>query len=52
MMSFIKTGDGKIMSVIDEGELTDAQKKSARDLSKQNIKTSDADTTSTKKLEN
>jgi hypothetical protein len=52
MMSFIKTGDGKIMSVIDEEELTDAQKKSARDLSKQNVKTSDADASSTKKLEN
>jgi hypothetical protein len=52
MMSFIKTGDGKIMSVIDEEELTDAQKKSARDLSKQTVKTSDVDTSSTKKLEN
>jgi len=51
-MSFIKRGDGKIMSVIDEEELTDAQKKSARDLSKQNVKTSDVDTSSAKKLEN
>jgi hypothetical protein len=40
------------MSVIDEEELTDAQKKSARDLSKQTVKTSDVDTSSTKKLEN
>ena len=31
---FIKHGDGKIVSVIDEEELTEDQKKTAKDLSK------------------
>lgn len=38
---FIKRGgpnDGKIMSVIEEEELTDVQKKAAKDLSKKIIK--------------
>ncbi len=34
-MSFIKRGDGKIVTVIDEEELTEEQKKSAKDLSQQ-----------------
>jgi hypothetical protein len=42
-MSFIKHGgiDGKIVSIVDEKELTDEQKKSAKDLSEKTIKTSD-----------
>ena len=39
---FIKHGDGKIVSVLDEEELTDAQKKAAKDLSKVVVKQSDA----------
>ncbi|CAB4197100.1 hypothetical protein UFOVP1290_620 [uncultured Caudovirales phage] len=39
-MSFIKRGDGKIVTVIDEEELTEEQKKSAKDLSQQ-VKQSD-----------
>lgn len=35
---FIKHGDGKIVSVLDEEELTDAQKKAAKDLSKETVK--------------
>jgi hypothetical protein len=47
---FIKHGDGKIMSVVDEGELTDVQKKSTKDLSKKSVKSSDeSDTSDTKK---
>ncbi len=50
---FIKHGDGKIVSVLDEEELTDAQKKAAKDLSKVVVKQSDAtantDTSETKK---
>lgn len=42
-MSFIKHGDGKIVTVLDEEELTDDQKKSAKNLSKQTIKQSDSD---------
>jgi hypothetical protein len=37
---FIKRGDGKIISVVEEEELTDEQKKAVRDLSKQNVKQS------------
>lgn len=44
-MSFIKHGDGKIISVVDENELTDEQKKTAKDLSqsKQVVKQSNTD---------
>lgn len=42
---FIKRGGNeKIVSVLDEEELTDEQKKAARDLSKQVIKQSDSNT--------
>jgi hypothetical protein len=41
---FIKHGDGKIMTVIEEGELTDTQKKASKELSKQMVKQSDQDT--------
>jgi len=37
---FIKHGDGKILSVVETEEMTDAQKKAAKDLSKKGIKTS------------
>lgn len=40
-MSFIKRGDGKIVSVLEEKELTDEQKKIAHDLSKQVVKQHD-----------
>lgn len=38
---FIKHGDGKIISVIDEEELSEEQKKSMKNLSKEQIKTSE-----------
>ncbi len=38
---FIKHGDGKIVSVIEEDELTEIQKKSVKDLSEQNLKLSE-----------
>jgi hypothetical protein len=41
---FIKHGDGKIMTVIEENELTDDQKKTSKDLSKQMVKQSDQGT--------
>lgn len=40
-MGFIKHGDGQIVSVLEEEELTDDQKKAVNDLSKQTIKVSD-----------
>jgi hypothetical protein len=40
-MSFIKHGDGKIIDVLDESDLTDDQKKAVKKLSKQVIKQSD-----------
>lgn len=43
-MSFIKHGDGKIMTVLDEEELTETQKKSVDDVSKKRVKQSDGDT--------
>lgn len=43
-MGFIKHGDGKIMTVLDEEELTDQQKKSVGDASKKRIKQSAEDT--------
>ena len=38
---FIKHGDGKIVSVIEEDDLTEMQKKSVKDLSEQNLKLSE-----------
>ena len=38
---FIKHGDGKIVSVFDEEQLTDEQKKAVKDMSKQVLKQSD-----------
>jgi hypothetical protein len=48
---FIKHGDGKIMTVLEEEELTEDQKKAAKDLSKQMVKQSDqgTDTSEVKK---
>jgi hypothetical protein len=50
---FIKRGgdsDGKIMSVVDENELTNVQKKTAKDLSKKSIKSGEnTDASSVKK---
>lgn len=49
---FIKRGDGKIMSIIDEEDLTDEHKKAVKDLNKQVVKPSSnnkADTSQTKK---
>lgn len=37
---FIKHGDGKIVSVLDEENLTEEQKKAVKDSSKQTIKQS------------
>lgn len=38
---FIKHGDGKIVSVIEEDDLTEMQKKSVKDLSEQDLKLSE-----------
>lgn len=46
---FIKHGDGKIVSVIDENELTEEQKNSVKDLSKQEVKVSGDNSLSDKK---
>lgn len=47
---FIKHSDGKITSVIDAEELTDEQKKAAKDLSKKVVKQSSlTDASSAKK---
>lgn len=35
---FIKRGDGKILSVVETEEMTEEQKKTARDLAKKNVK--------------
>lgn len=45
-MSFIKHGDGKIVSVLDEEELTDEQKEAVKDLSKKVVKHSNKKVTS------
>jgi hypothetical protein len=46
---FIKHSDGKIVSVIEEDELTDAQKKTAKDLSNKSVKSGNADSSNVKK---
>lgn len=47
---FIKHGDGKILSVVEDEELTEQQKKAARDLSKKVVKQSEeTDTSEVKK---
>jgi hypothetical protein len=47
-MSFIKHGDGKIVDVLDETELTDDQKKAVKQMSKELVKQSDESTDSSK----
>lgn len=48
---FIKHGDGKIVTVLDEDELTEEQKKAVHDASKKLVKQSDqkSDTSEVKK---
>ena len=47
---FIKHGDGKIVSVFDEEQLTEEQKKAVKDASKQVVKQSEkADSSEQKK---
>lgn len=48
---FIKHGDGKIISVVEDDEITEEQKKSAKDLSKKlkTTSTEDTDTSDMKK---
>lgn len=50
-MSFIKRGDGKILSVFDKEELTEQQKKSVEDHSDKLKKESVQNTETSKKLE-
>ena len=40
-MGFIKRGDGKILNIFNEKDLSDDQKKSSKKISNQNIKTSE-----------
>lgn len=52
-MSFIKRGDGKILKIIIQESLTDEQKESINDSSKELVeKDASADSLKTKKLEN
>jgi hypothetical protein len=47
---FIKHSNGKIVSVVDGDELTEVQKKAAKDLSKKSVKSDqESDTSSVKK---
>ena len=48
-MSFIKHGDGKIVDVLDETELTDDQKKAVKQMSKELVKQSDESSTDSSK---
>lgn len=47
---FIKHGDGKILSVVETDELTEEQKKSAKNLSEQTVKQSQESETTNKKV--
>jgi hypothetical protein len=47
---FIKRGDGKITSVIEEDNLTEHQKRAARDLARKTNKSEPNDTSLEKKL--
>ena len=51
LMSFIKRGDGKILSVYDETELSEQQKKAIREKSEKLNKDSVQQNETTKKLE-
>ncbi len=46
---FIKHGDGKILSVVETDEMTEEQKKAARNLVKKTVKTGDDTATSSEK---
>jgi hypothetical protein len=46
---FIKHGDGKILSVVETEEMTEEQKKAAKDLSKKVKTTDESDTSEMKK---
>lgn len=47
---FIKRGDGKILSVVEDQEMTEQQKKAAKDLSERVVKQSeDTDSSEMKK---
>lgn len=46
---FVKYGDGKIVTVLDEEELTDAQKKALKDLSQSQVKQTDTKDSDSKK---
>ncbi len=46
---FIKRGDGKILSVVEDDEMTEQQKKAAKDLSKNVVKQSEDTDSSEKK---
>ncbi len=48
-MSFIKHGDGKIVDVLNEDELTEDQKKAVKRMSKEFVKQSDESTDSSQK---
>jgi hypothetical protein len=48
-MGFIKRGEGKIVSIIEEDDLTDAQKKAAEDLSGKTVKSNNTDISIIKK---
>lgn len=49
-MPFIKHGDGKIVSVIEEEELTENQKKAVKDMAISQVKTSDEKVSTNKKV--
>lgn len=46
---FIKRGDGKILSVVEDAEMTEQQKKAAKDLSKRVVTSEETDSSSEKK---
>ena len=48
-MSFVKRGDGKILSVVEENDLDDKQKKVIKEVSQQPLQTDKSN--QTKKLE-
>ena len=48
-MTFIKHGDGKIVDVLEESDLTEDQKTAVKKVSKEFVKQSDESTDSSKK---
>jgi hypothetical protein len=49
-MPFIKHGDGKIVAVIEEDELTDQQKKAVKNSSLEQVKISEEKSSTNKKV--